>query len=113
MANVATMARYKGRQSPKANERAFPHIVEMAVPLGGLGRQLDAMYSFHGERGIPSRHGRGRREGEQDFIRWCFADAATADAFVLAFGGKLIVPPMPKDNPAALMEWGKRFIQGD
>src|ERR1700757_2871772 len=25
-------------------------------------------------------------------------DAATADAFVLAFGGKLIFPPLPKDD---------------
>jgi hypothetical protein len=32
------MARYKGRMSPKAIERDFPHVVEIAVPPGGLVR---------------------------------------------------------------------------
>jgi hypothetical protein len=67
------MIRYKGRASFKAIERDFPHIVEMAVPEGGLGKQLDAMYDWHRTRGIPA-HGRGRREEGRDYIRWCFAD---------------------------------------
>ena len=29
------MAHYKGRTSPKAIERDFPHFVDVAVPLGG------------------------------------------------------------------------------
>ena len=35
------MARYKGRTSAKNIESDFPHIVEIAVPLGGLGQQLN------------------------------------------------------------------------
>ena len=33
------VARYKGRMSPKTIERDFPHVVEIAVPPGGLGAQ--------------------------------------------------------------------------
>jgi len=81
------MARYKGRSSSKAIERDFPHIVEITVPAGGLGKQLDAMYDWHRERGIEVHHGIGRREEGRDIIRWCFADAITGDAFAAAFGG--------------------------
>ena len=44
------MTRYKGR--PSAIEKDFPHIVEMRVPLGGLGSKLDAMPRWHEARGI-------------------------------------------------------------
>jgi len=56
------MSRYKGRTSSKAVERAFPHIVEITVPEGGLGKRLDAMYDWRGARGIEAYRGRGRRE---------------------------------------------------
>jgi hypothetical protein len=46
------MARYKGRQNAKAVEQAFPHFVDIAVPPGGLGKTLDAMYEFHTRPGI-------------------------------------------------------------
>jgi hypothetical protein len=46
------MTRYKGRASPKAIEREFPHIVEMIVPEGGFGRTLDAMFDFHARHSI-------------------------------------------------------------
>jgi hypothetical protein len=46
------MTRYEGRQSAKAIERDFPHIVEMVVPEGGLGKRLDAMYDFHARHGV-------------------------------------------------------------
>jgi hypothetical protein len=108
------MARYKGRSTPKSIERDFPHIVEMAVPLGGLGRRLDAMHAFHLERGIQSRNGRRRRDQDgRDHIRWCFADAATAEAFASQFGGRRLIEPMPKDDPSALVEWAKRNVQRD
>jgi hypothetical protein len=32
------MPRYKGRTSAKDIEKAFPHIVEMIVPLGDFGK---------------------------------------------------------------------------
>jgi hypothetical protein len=81
------LARYKGRSSSKAIERDFPHIVEIVVPEGGLGKRLDAMYDWHRERGIEAHRGSGRREQDRDIIRWCFADQEMADAFAAAFGG--------------------------
>ena len=108
------MARYKGRPSVKSIERDFPHMVEVTVPPGGLGRRLDAMYAFHAERGIQPRHGRGRRDAEgRDYVRWCFADRDIADDFAAQFDGRRLIEPMPKDDPVALLEWAKRNIQGD
>lgn len=107
------MPRNKGVQSPKANEAVFPYIVEIAVPLGGLGKRLDAMFAFHGQRGIASRRGRSQRLLEQDFIRWCFADVETANAFMAEFGGRRVIPPMPKDDPWEAAQWAKKFIQGE
>ena len=69
------MTRYKGRASPKAIEREFPHIVEMIVPEGGFGKILDAMFDFHARHGIRAINSTGRRdENGRDIIRWCFAD---------------------------------------
>jgi hypothetical protein len=68
-----TMRRYKGSTSFKIIERDFPHIVEMLVPLGGFGKDLDAMYDWHRARGIEDRHGRGRRVEGRDIVSWCFA----------------------------------------
>ena len=82
------MTRYKGRSNVNAIERDFPHIVEMAVPLNGFGKRLDAMYEWHRAHGIEARRGTGRREEGQDFIRWCFADQKNAADFAASFGGK-------------------------
>ena len=80
------MSRYKGRTSSKAIERDFPHIVETIVPLGGLGKTLDAMYAFHARHGIQAQRGRSRRDEDgRDYIRWCFADPAIAEAFEARF----------------------------
>jgi hypothetical protein len=73
--------------------------------------ELDAMHAFHAERGIQHHHGRGRREEGRDHIRWCFADAATADAFAAQFAGKRLIEPMPENNSVALIERAKRNIQ--
>jgi len=81
------MSRHKGRASGKTAERKLLHIVEIAVPPGGLGKQLDAMHAFHTERGISACLGRGRREESRDYLRWYFADAHTAIAFAAEFGG--------------------------
>jgi hypothetical protein len=62
------------------NERDFPHLVELALPPGpfrGVFLEIDA---FHRERRIPVRRGRNRHEGKQVYIRFCFPDAAIADA---------------------------------
>ena len=80
------MTRYKGRASPKAIEREFPHIVEMIVPEGGFGRTLDAMFDFHARHGIRAINSTGRRdENGRDIIRWCFVDPAVAAAFADEF----------------------------
>lgn len=79
------MARYKGRKSTKSIERDFPHIVEIAVPLGGLGKRLDAMYDFHAMYGIQAQHERGRRDNGRDYVTWCFADPAIANDFANMF----------------------------
>jgi hypothetical protein len=92
---------YKDQRSSKTNERDFPHIIEIAVPLGGLGGRLNAMFDFHAERGIQAKRGRGRHEEDRDCVRWCFANAASTDALQQHFGGTRIVPPMP-DGPIAV-----------
>ena len=84
------MTRYKGRSDPKAIERDFPHIVEMAVPFGGFRKRLDDMHEWHRSRSIPPHHGRGRHEDDCDYVRWCFADAHFAASFAAAFGGTAI-----------------------
>jgi hypothetical protein len=79
------MARYKGRLTPKSIERDFPHVVEIAVPLGGLGKTLDAMYEFHRRYGIQAKLGRDRHDDGRDYIRWRFADAEIAKSFAAVF----------------------------
>ena len=84
------MTRYKGRASAKSIERDFPFIVEMAVPLGGFGKTLDAMFEFHTRNGIRAINSTGRRdENGRDYIRWCFADREIAAAFAAEFGAKV------------------------
>jgi len=41
MPTLPRTCRYKGRQSAKAIEHAFPHLVDIEVPSGGLGKRLD------------------------------------------------------------------------
>ena len=87
------MSRHKGRQSAKAVEKDFPHIVDMVVPLGGLGNRLDAMYDFHTRHGIKSQRGHGRHDANGAVIRWCFADPAVALEFANQFDGVMQLPP--------------------
>ena len=56
------MPRYKGRAGAKEIEKDFPHIVEMRVPLGGFGSNLNAMHQWHQARGIPALNSTGRRD---------------------------------------------------
>ena len=88
------MTRYKARTSQKAIERKFPHVVEIVVPTGGLGGQLDAMHYFHHARGVQACLGLGRRDKEgRDYLRWYFTGAKMAVSFATEFGGKVINPP--------------------
>jgi hypothetical protein len=67
------MTRYKGRPSAQTIVRDFPHVVEIAMPAGGLGKRPDAMHEFHAGRVIRARNGPHRRQNGQEFISWCFA----------------------------------------
>ena len=69
------------------NERDFPHVVEIELPPGGFRNKSLEFESFHRERSIVIRRGCGRHEVEQFHVRFCFPDAATADAFQERFGG--------------------------
>lgn len=81
------MTRRKGERTAHNNERVCPFKVELQMPLGGLGKTLDMIHAFHCERGLDIRRGRGQRRDDQDYVRWCFADLADAEAFGKTFGG--------------------------
>jgi len=87
------MSRRKGEITGHMNEREFPHLVELELPPGGFRSQNLEFDAFHRERGIPIRRGRGRHEVEQFHVRFCFPDAATADAFRERFSGAPIHRP--------------------
>jgi hypothetical protein len=87
------MGHHKRRRRSTLFKREFPHIVEVAVPRGGLGKRLDAMHTFHAERGIEACLGRGRREDNQDYLRWYFADPTTAASFAIELSGEFLTPP--------------------
>jgi len=73
------------------NERDFPHLVELALPPEGFRDVLLQIDAFHRERRIPVRRGRSRQTRSTNFyIRFCFPDAATADAFRNRFGGRVL-----------------------
>ena len=84
------MAGRKGGRTARHNEREFPNIVELPVPPGGFGAALNVIHAFHTGRGLEPRPGRWRWSEGQDFVRWCFADRADADAFEAAFGGVVL-----------------------
>jgi hypothetical protein len=95
------MSGRKGEVTGHLNERESPHLVELELPPGGFRSQNLEFDAFHRERGIPIRRGRGRHEMEQFHVRFCFPDAATADAFHERFGGKrLTYSPFKPGRPA-------------
>jgi hypothetical protein len=81
------MSRRKREITGLSNERDFPHLVELALPPGGFRSVFLDFDAFHRERRIPVRRGRSRHEAEQSYLRFCFPDAATAEAFRHRFGG--------------------------
>jgi hypothetical protein len=76
----------KGEYTAAQNERECPYIVEVPVPQNGLGATLLAMHEFHHDRKLEHRRGRGQHRDGRDYVRWCFAHIADADAFQKAFG---------------------------
>ena len=93
------------------NEQDFPHLVELALPPEGFRSILQEIDAFHRDRRIPVRRGRNRQEVKQVYIRFCFPDAATADAFRNRFGGECLThaPANPKPRtPATSSEESRR-----
>ena len=82
------MTRCKREIVGLSNKRDFPHLVEPVLPPGGFRSVFLEFDAFHRERRIPVRRGRSRHEAEQSYIRFCFPDADTADAFHNRFGGE-------------------------
>ena len=85
------------------NERDFPYLVELALPPGGFRSVFLEFDAFHRERRIPVRRGRSRHEVKQVYIRFCFRETATADAFRNRFGGECLThaPGNPKLRTSA------------
>src|SRR5215475_7149619 len=96
------MTRRKFEITAHMNERDFPHIVELALSPGGFRSQSLEFAAFHRERSIPIRRGCGRHELEEFHVRFCFPDAATADAFQDRFGGARLTysPPRARLRPS-------------
>jgi hypothetical protein len=95
------MSRRKREIVGLTNERDFPHLVELALPPGGFRSVFLEVDAFHRERRIPVRRGRSRHEAEQFYIRFCFPDTATADAFRNRFGGECLTHAPDKPKPRA------------
>jgi hypothetical protein len=81
-------------------------IIKISATRTSAGRlsqcflEIDA---FHRERRIPVRRGRSRHEVKPFYIRFCFPDTATADAFRNRFGGECLThaPVQPKPRTSA------------
>ena len=96
---MGEMTRRKREIVGLRNERDFPHLVELALPLGLFRSVFLEIDAFHRERRIPVRRGRSRHEVKQVYIRFCFPDAATADAFRNRFGGECLTHALTKPKP--------------
>lgn len=68
-------------------ERRLSYIVEIAIPPLGIDTQTSrAMLDFHRSRNIQVRFGHAIK----NVCRWCFSDAATAEAFKEQFSDNSI-----------------------
>jgi hypothetical protein len=73
----------RGEVTKRRIDRAFPHQVAILIPVGGLVARLMAMHKFCDTRSMLYKtHADLRREPPADFMRFCFADPAHADAFM-------------------------------
>jgi hypothetical protein len=81
------------------SERDFPHLIELALPPKGFRDVLLQIGAFHRERRIPVRRGRSRYGAKPFYIRFCFPDTATADAFRNRFGGECLTHAPVKPKP--------------
>jgi hypothetical protein len=88
MAAAWVVAVKKGRKFAHITEHRFPHIVEIVISPLGLDPQTSReIVDFHRSRNIQVRFGHAIK----NVCRWCFSDAATAEAFKEQFNGKNVV----------------------
>jgi hypothetical protein len=80
------MSRYNGSVS-RGSEDDYPFAVELPVPEGGFGTQLDMMRGWAKEREVTWIVGRNRFIAGQFFQTWRFKTEKDADAFATTFGG--------------------------
>jgi hypothetical protein len=81
------MARYH-YETRRDAERKYPHRVDIPVPPMGLGKQLDDMIEWCGERftdwthaGITDKSRRDAQGIPMNFARFYFMDEAAAEEF--------------------------------
>jgi hypothetical protein len=81
------MARYH-YQTRRDAERKFPHRVDIPVPTGGLGAQLNAMVEWCGGRfaewtfhGVTDKSPRDAQGIPIDLVRFYFMDEIAAQQF--------------------------------
>ena len=72
--------------------RDFPFVVKTTVPPGGFGKRLNAMHSFHRDRGIqlavlPHQHDAG-----SNYLLWCFDSPPIAEKFAEEFSSQVAAP---------------------
>jgi hypothetical protein len=70
-----------------AGAKEFPYIVQILVPPGGLGEQLEEMLTFQRNRGITLHPGKGRRV-RGGVIYAGALPLPTAIEFAVKFGGR-------------------------
>jgi hypothetical protein len=80
----------KGQVTNSRTDRDYPHQVAILIPLGGLGARSMAMHAWCDGRGLVyrTRGDRRREPTASDRVRFCFANAAEANAFYALFGGE-------------------------
>jgi hypothetical protein len=65
--------------SKAANQKKYPHVVELGVGSGGLDVKLNwQIMQFHKSRHIEPRHGRTIVMRSGFIYRWCFEDLSSA-----------------------------------
>jgi hypothetical protein len=104
------MIRRKSETVRLRNERDFPHLVELALPPEGFRDVFLQIDAFHRERHLPVRRGRSRHKAKQFYIRFCFPDTATADAFRNCFGRECLTHD-PKSARAINHRGPKRRVR--
>ena len=88
------MSSHNGRAS-RFSDESLPFAVELPVPEGGFGTQLESMHSWARENDIKWSVSRNRLDAGGIFQTWCFTNEKDAAKFAAAFGGG---PPLKEGD---------------